>query len=313
MSDTASPILAMPLPPRSPHPLAHNLVPSSSLSIQVSPLPIVSMLDHYIRRNMNAQVVAGALLGNLNESGDEVNVTDCFPIPFIDENELQLDTAYALKMYKLLRKTNQKEVVVGFYVSGEQPTGLAAQLHDLLDPVFFTSSKCWMHGILLTFDPTLKKDSFNLRGFLGLPIHSFKRKPQGRIYVPLPVFHEKLAKSFTSLEPISRASHPSANGTAPLLDETEMTLLRMNSLCQLLGSCVDFIENMPPPSTPEELHQFNQYGQWVAQALATHSDPTQLARMETEIRDFKTVVQLAEQAKRQIKISEKISFGMPSR
>ncbi|KAJ1514257.1 hypothetical protein HMI54_014314 [Coelomomyces lativittatus] len=218
-------------------------------------------------------------------------------------------------MYQLLRKTNQKEVVVGFYFPGLKPTEVTSQLHDMIDQLFLSTSKTIMHGVLMMFDPTLQKGSLNIRGYLGLPISSLEKKSQGRLFVPIPVYHENLSKNVCALEPIARASSPTANGLAPLLSDAEMTEYRMQELSELTQECLRYIEYMKHNSisaTPEELADFQHHAQSISQFLAIQGDPMHCQQLETELRDFKTIVQLAEQSKKQIEISDKISFGITS-
>ncbi len=62
--------------------MLHLNFPSSPTSFVVSVDPVVylSVLDHYTRRSSDQ--VVGALLGVRSEDGMEVEIRNCFPLPY---------------------------------------------------------------------------------------------------------------------------------------------------------------------------------------------------------------------------------------
>lgn len=56
-------------------------------AVTVNPVVLLSMLDHYIRRNENQQRVIGTLLGVRSDDGSEVEIKNCFPVSHTEEDE----------------------------------------------------------------------------------------------------------------------------------------------------------------------------------------------------------------------------------
>ena len=53
---------------------------------QVSPSVVLSVLDHYVRRNEDQERVIGTLLGVVNEAG-EIEVRGSFPVPHSEKDD----------------------------------------------------------------------------------------------------------------------------------------------------------------------------------------------------------------------------------
>eukprot|EP01006_Ploeotia_vitrea_P066107 TRINITY_DN94347_c0_g1_i1.p1 TRINITY_DN94347_c0_g1~~TRINITY_DN94347_c0_g1_i1.p1 ORF type:complete len:349 (+),score=20.85 TRINITY_DN94347_c0_g1_i1:77-1123(+) len=87
----------------------------------VHPLVLLSAVDHYNREAKDTKKrVVGALLGS--KKGNLVDITNSFAIPF--EEDLKNPTVWFLDhnfletMYRMFRKVNNGEEIVGFYSSG---------------------------------------------------------------------------------------------------------------------------------------------------------------------------------------------------
>lgn len=111
----------------------------------VHPLVLLSVVDHYNREAKDSQRrVVGALLGS--RKGDMVDITNSFAVPF--EEDLKnpsvwfLDHNYLDTLYKMFRKVNNGEVILGFYSSGpkikENDLKIAALFNQMTEkqPVF---------------------------------------------------------------------------------------------------------------------------------------------------------------------------------
>ncbi|KAI3635068.1 hypothetical protein MIR68_006634 [Amoeboaphelidium protococcarum] len=90
-------------------------------SVEVHPLVLLSVVDHYNRVASNtSKRVVGVLLGQ--SRGGVVNVANSYALPFEeDEKDTSvwfLDHHYLQDMFELFRKINSTERVVGWYHSG---------------------------------------------------------------------------------------------------------------------------------------------------------------------------------------------------
>ncbi|KAJ8605240.1 hypothetical protein CTAYLR_000503 [Chrysophaeum taylorii] len=91
------------------------------ISVVVHPLVLLSTVDHYNRVAKDTRKrVVGVLLGT--RSRGTVDVTNSFAVPF--EEDLKnpaiwyLDHNYLETMYRMYKKVNAREQIVGFYSSG---------------------------------------------------------------------------------------------------------------------------------------------------------------------------------------------------
>lgn len=112
-----------------------GILHSRSLSgVQVHPVALFSILDHFLRRSdteeeedeeeaggegaaaaspSSSKRVIGTLLGTRSEG--EVEVRSCFAVPHHETREqVQVDMEYHRTMYELHQRVNPEEVIVGW-------------------------------------------------------------------------------------------------------------------------------------------------------------------------------------------------------
>tara|TARA_R110002050_G_scaffold59506_2_gene132936 strand:+ start:612 stop:917 length:306 start_codon:yes stop_codon:yes gene_type:complete len=89
-------------------------VGNSPVHVNVHPVVLFSVLDHYIRRKEDQHRVIGTLLGYV-ENG-VVEVRNCFPVPHTETDQVAVDMVFHRNMFDLHQKANRKEVIVGWYV-----------------------------------------------------------------------------------------------------------------------------------------------------------------------------------------------------
>lgn len=125
--------------------LTGELSKSTGLRVIVHPLVLLSVVDHYHRDAKDTKKrVVGVLLGSKN--GNLIDITNSFALPF--EEDLKnpsvwfLDHNYLENMYRMFRKVNNGEEIVGLYSSGPKIkendlklTGLIGRFSEV-DPVF---------------------------------------------------------------------------------------------------------------------------------------------------------------------------------
>lgn len=96
-------------------------MPAIPDKVVLHPLVLLSVVDHYSRVAKDSRKrVIGLLLGELSKG--TVDVSNSFAIPFEeDENDPNiwfLDHSYLEQMFKMFKKVNAKEKVVGWYSTG---------------------------------------------------------------------------------------------------------------------------------------------------------------------------------------------------
>jgi len=99
------------------------------LSCRVHPVAIVKVLDAYIRRPEGAKRSIGTLLGWVSE-GSVLDITDSFPVVHKDTDEgVLMDQDYHKHMLSLRQKVSPREVVVGWFSTGDEINATSAVIH----------------------------------------------------------------------------------------------------------------------------------------------------------------------------------------
>ncbi len=115
-----------------------------SVTVEVHPIVLLSIVDHYNRlaSNTNKRVV-GALLGE--RVGDRIEVTNCYAVPYDEDPEDTsvwfLDDLFHRDMLHLFHRVSTKEAFVGWYSTGGALLAHDMRIHqvfqqDAADPVY---------------------------------------------------------------------------------------------------------------------------------------------------------------------------------
>ncbi|PWN34179.1 Mov34-domain-containing protein [Meira miltonrushii] len=171
---------------------------SRSLSgVQVHPVALFSILDHYLRRSdqeseedgetekvegENAPSktrVIGTLLGTRN--GTEVEIRSCFAVPHLETSEqVQVDMDFHQKMYELHHRVNPEEVIVGWYATDPKLNMYTSLIQD-----FYSRETAPHQAIHLTVDPDVRSD-MGVKAYVSAPV-GLSVKPENAAFVPLSV------------------------------------------------------------------------------------------------------------------------------
>eukprot|EP01024_Parvocaulis_polyphysoides_P076671 TRINITY_DN9995_c0_g1_i1.p1 TRINITY_DN9995_c0_g1~~TRINITY_DN9995_c0_g1_i1.p1 ORF type:complete len:342 (-),score=60.53 TRINITY_DN9995_c0_g1_i1:168-1163(-) len=137
------------------------MVGTNPNSVVVHPLVLLSVVDHYNRVAKDSKKrVVGVLLGN--SSKGQVDITSSFAVPF-EEDEKDpkiwfLDHSYLENMFRMLKKVNAREKIVGWYHTGPRLKECDLDINELI-------SKFVPNPVLVICEVTPKE--------LGLPIHGY--------------------------------------------------------------------------------------------------------------------------------------------
>ncbi|KAL8275541.1 hypothetical protein Esti_000492 [Eimeria stiedai] len=112
-----------------------DLLPFPSLRVRLHPVPLMTILDAYIRRDEGQENVIGTLLGSCSD-GNVIDVTDCFVDrhSLTGEGLLQIIKDHHESMFELKQQANggnggMREVVVGWFCTGSEMTELTCAVH----------------------------------------------------------------------------------------------------------------------------------------------------------------------------------------
>jgi len=97
---------------------------------RVHPVAILKILDAYVRRPEEANRTIGTLLGWISE-GSVVDITDSYPVVHKDTAEgVFMDQDYHKGMLQMRQKVSPREVVVGWFSTGDEINASSAVIHS---------------------------------------------------------------------------------------------------------------------------------------------------------------------------------------
>jgi len=156
------------------------------LSCRVHPVAILKVLDAYVRRPEGAKRTIGTLLGWISE-GRVVDITDSFPVVHKDSDEagVLMDQDYHKEMLALRQKVSPREVVVGWFSTGDEINATSLQIHGFYcsKDSKFTPSAVLAGPIHLCVDTSLASQSFGIKAFVNVnttvaeSLHQFHEVP----------------------------------------------------------------------------------------------------------------------------------------
>lgn len=225
--------------------------------IEVSPLVSFSILDHYSRREEDANKVIGALLGERKSDG-RICVTGSFPVPHEESGQVcSLHTEFFERMYKLHKRVSAKENVVGWYAASEEQAlslnsqffheffekACEAPVHLMMDPSLSTqpSSPSAQHIPTLGFANKKLSLGSKVVGSQFVPVEVVLADPEGLVDMlfrrSTPAFHDKFQQTMS-----------------PAFSEYEGLELSLNNILSFLDKVALYVQDVQDgkvTSTPE--------------------------------------------------------------
>ncbi|KAI9145681.1 eukaryotic translation initiation factor 3, subunit F [Paraphysoderma sedebokerense] len=213
----------------------------------VSPVVLFSILDHYIRRDGSQEKVVGALLGVRSDDGSMIEIRNSFPIPYSDNNDIFLDIDFTRLMYQLHRRVNNREVVVGWYSTGNDLSGKSAALHDWFESSLVNSGGSNFQCVHLAVDTELTGDSLGVKAFMGLPVGYFStpENSRGRMFVPVTCDIKFFDAERTGLDAIAQAAHStSTQNVTGITTDIDNLEAAVNKLIEMVDEVSQYVDNV---------------------------------------------------------------------
>lgn len=147
------------------------------LTCRIHPVAVLKVLDAYIRRQEGATRVIGTLLGWVSE-GSIVDITDSFPVVHRDAEEgdegaqVLMDQEYHKSMFELRQKVSPREVVVGWFSTGDKINATSAMIHNFYmtkESQFKATSVLRGPIHLLVGTSPKTQNSYGLKAFINIP------------------------------------------------------------------------------------------------------------------------------------------------
>jgi len=141
--------------------------------VEIQPVVLFGMLDHYLRRNESQDRVIGALLGSIDNG--VVQVTNCFTVPHTEKEQVAIDIQYYYAMVKLHAEVASHEQIVGWYSTSVRESSVL--MHD------FFWKEMNEHPVHMVIDPQTfqrKGSTFGVNVFYNAPVGLGERNCQNQ-------------------------------------------------------------------------------------------------------------------------------------
>jgi len=270
---------------------------SHNLQVQVHPVVIFSILDHFIRRNDESEkLVIGTLLGSNNDG--IVEIKNCFPVPHMynEDEQVGVDMAFHRNMLELNTRANPKETIVGWYATGGEINEVSAIIQD------FYWKEMNRAPIHLTVDTNLTNYKLSIKAFTNTSI-TFGEKALGSQF--LPVSCE--VQSFDSSEKLGVDVLVKAKNNPNLvLSDLENLESSVEKLIGLIETIYDYVNKV----LEGKISANNKVGRFLTDAVAAlpKLDPASVEKLfNSNLQDLLMVVYLSNLTRTQLSLAEKLS------
>jgi len=274
---------------------------SSDVEVRVEPVVLFSIVDHYSRRNEGQRFVIGTLLGT--EEGGVVTICSSFAVPHDEvEGSLALATERHATMLSLQQRVLPKQVVVGWYSTGEQ-----INENTLLINNFYGQNV--ERPVHLLLDLGLGDSRMSTKAYVasGLTLGSTQLGTAFREIKLSIVNGESDRVGIDNLLKMSTgASGAAAAASGTELDSVESTVKKLLRNLEDVVSYVDKVKNGSQTAEPEVVRLLQQLVA-AAPRLPTESFEKMF---NTQVQDMLTVVYLANLTRTQLALAEKLQSSV---
>jgi len=270
---------------------------SSDVEVRVEPVVLFSIVDHYSRRNEGQRFVIGTLLGT--EEGGVVTICSSFAVPHDEvEGSLALATERHATMLSLQQRVLPKQVVVGWYSTGEQ-----INENTLLINNFYGQNV--ERPVHLLLDLGLGDSRMSTKAYVasGLTLGSTQLGTAFREIKLSIVNGESDRVGIDNLLKMSTgASGAAAAASGTELDSVESTVKKLLRNLEDVVSYVDKVKNGSQTAEPEVVRLLQQLVA-AAPRLPTESFEKMF---NTQVQDMLTIGYLANLTRTQLALAEKL-------
>eukprot|EP00928_Gymnodinium_smaydae_P086933 TRINITY_DN71318_c0_g1_i1.p1 TRINITY_DN71318_c0_g1~~TRINITY_DN71318_c0_g1_i1.p1 ORF type:complete len:405 (-),score=66.71 TRINITY_DN71318_c0_g1_i1:189-1325(-) len=140
------------------------------LRCRMHPVAVLKILDAYVRRPEGATRTIGTLMGWISE-GSTVDITDSFPVVHKDTEEgVLMDQDYHKQMLALRQKVSPRELVIGWFSTGNEITATSAVIHAFYctKESHFTPSAMLPGPVHVLIDTDALTHGFGVKAFLNV-------------------------------------------------------------------------------------------------------------------------------------------------
>jgi translation initiation factor 3 subunit F len=135
----------------------------------IHPTITPNVLDHYLRKPEDQDLVVGVVLGTID--GSQIDILSCFPVPQYydrEQKDLIIDSEYLQKMLKFHRKVNPKEGLLGMYISSKKLDEHGLHLLNYFYELFQQEKRKALipFPLVMMVDPSLQDNKLEIKVML---------------------------------------------------------------------------------------------------------------------------------------------------
>jgi len=136
--------------------------------VHVHPLVLLSVVDHYNRVAKDTRKRSVGIILGERRKGGIVEATNSFAVPFEEDEKNPsiwfLDHSYLENMYRMFKKVNAREKVIGWYHTGPRLRESDMDIHQLISE--YCDGSLNKQAVLIICEVKPKD--------VGLPVHAYK-------------------------------------------------------------------------------------------------------------------------------------------
>lgn len=217
-------------------PTATNEATFLNKSVTVSPLVLLSVVDHFNRvANDSKKRVVGVILGD--NSSETIKVTNSYAIPFEEDeknpNIWFLDHNYIESMGEMFKKINAKEKLIGWYHSGPKLKSSDLKINDVF-------KKYTTNPLLLIVDVQPRKVGIPTDAYYAVDDIKNDGSAAERTFVHVPSLIEAEEAEEIGVEHLLRDIRDQAAGNLSLkVSQTYQSLLGLHQKLREIANYLD--------------------------------------------------------------------------
>jgi len=267
-------------------------------SCHVHPVVVVSILDHFTRRNGDQQRVIGTLVGA--ERDGVLHISSCFPVPHDEREVVAVATDFHKSMFDLHHKAHPRDQIVGWYSTGLEVNENSALIHDFY---WHEMNSCPIH---LVVDTEFLGGTMTIKTLVSNSLQlSTSTISVGAHFIPIPHSIGYPQKNENGVSILLEAKN-SQNGLllSRGLDTLEVSL---ESLRSMLTQVHEYVNNVAEGKVEGD----PKIGRFLANAVSSmpELDSEQFTQMlNGSIQDLLMIVYLGQLTRTQLKIAERLQM-----
>jgi len=283
---------------------------SSLITCKVHPVVILSIIDAFERRDAKEgsnKKAIGTLLGNFERN--VVEVSNCYCVPHSEVNgEAKISPHINKEMYELSKISNSTEVAVGWFSTASEISESSLLYHDFY--VSFVQGNATSREALpvvhLTLDTSLSGARLGIKAYIQTKINVPSRnpKPQCSMFVPIDVDIIAYEPEKVGLSTIMGCTE-NPKRLAQLTSGVEQLKKSVDDMSMWIEKLQKYVDEvLAGKKQPDNAvgRRLNELVSNVAQLQPGQFD----AMLNASIKDFLMVSYLAELAKTELTLHEKL-------